>query len=199
MVNSLQLEELLKKFNITLYENQDIYDFFDLPDNSSVIDIFPERIHSNEKYSFVEMFYQRVLDKEIELSKFECVENKFVELIKTLWLYNDVYVSVFSNINTINKNHYYKRNKTFFKEYSKSLLEMTESIDQAFLIDDGNLLEALCIIATRDIATVMFCFNNSKTIILLNDCAARIHFAENADIDLVNKVVGNNGLYMHSL
>ena len=199
MKNSLQLEELLKKFNITLFENQDIFDFFNLPDNSSVIDIFPERIHSNEKYSFVEMFYQRVLDKEIELSKFECVENKFVELIKTLWLYNDVYVSVFSNINTINKNYYYKRNKTFFKEYSKSLLEMTESIDQAFLIDDVNLLEALCIIATRDIATLMFCFNNSKAIIFLNDCAARVHFAENADIDLFNKVVGNNGLYMHSL
>lgn len=199
MKNSLPLEELLNKFNITLFENQNIFDFFDLPDNSSVIDIFPERIHSNEKYSFVEIFYQRVLDKEVELSKFECVENKFVELIKTLWLYNDVYVGIFSNDDTIIENYYYKRNKTFFKEYSKSLLEMTESIDQAFLIDDGNLLEALCIIATRDIATVMFCFNNSKTIILLNDCAACVHFAENADVDLVNKVVDNNSLYMHSL
>ena len=199
MKNSLPLEELLNKFNITLFENQDIFDFFDLPDNSSVIDIFPERIHSNEKYSFVEMFYQKVLDKEVELSKFECVENKFVELIKTLWLYNDVYVSIFSNDDTIIKNYYYKRNKTIFEKYSKFIAEMTGSIDRAFLIDDGNLLEALCIIATRDIATVMFCFNNSKTIILLNDCTARVHFAENADVDLVNKVVDNNSLYMHSL
>lgn len=199
MKNSLPLEELLNKFNITLFENQDIFDFFDLPDNSSVIDIFPERIHSNEKYSFVEMFYQKVLDKEVELSKFECVENKFVELIKTLWLYNDVYVSIFSNDDTIIKNYYYKRNKTIFEKYSKFIAEMTESIDRAFLIDDGNLLETLCKIATRDIATVMFCFNNSKTIFLLNDCAARVHFAENADVDLVNKVVDNNSLYMHSL
>lgn len=197
MGNSLPLEKLLKKFKITLFENQDIFDFLDLPDNSSVIDIFPKRIQSNEKYTFVEVFYQKVLDKEIEVSKFENAENKFVELIKTLWLYNDVYVKIFSDDDSIIKNYYYKRNKTIFNKFSKPLIDMTESKDHAFLIDDGNLLEILCKIATRDIARVMFCFNDSKTIILLNDCSARVHFAENADLELVNKIIEGNSLYMY--
>ena len=191
----MNLEELLIEFHISLNKEKDIFQIFDSGD-TYVIDTFPEIILDNEKYKQAEIFYQKVLDKELKRSDFEAVENQFINIVKTLWLYNDVDVKIIC-FDNIKKNYYYKKIRGIFRKDIKKITDVINNEDELYRVEDIKLLEKLCKLAIRDIAPVLFVFNSSKVLMLLNDCHAQVIVSEKQSFESIHKIVFNNHLYIY--
>lgn len=189
--------EILSEMNIHINEaTANWFDFFSENKRITTVDIFPKIIHDKRKYQSVEIFYQKVLDRNIKKSDFKLIEKRFVDFITSLWLYNETYINILSS--EINNNYYYKKNKKFLKKHLKVNIEHLCNKDEFLLIDNKNTLFSFSILATRDISPIIFYFKNSKILLLLNGCLALIYFGSFDDALLTKRIADNCSLYLHA-
>jgi hypothetical protein len=195
-IKNIPINDLLKCFNISILDDTEIIDF--LSDNGEAfnLDLFPFIIDDYQKYNQVEIFYQRYLDGDLTKQEFETNEQKYHQFIKTLWLYNDVYVQVAIDSiefkerqNYINKTIKLKRNNEF-------LLQAAENFKIANLVDSLKNLDSLLLIATREISHVLFYFMDFKLIIGLFGCSAIIYFGDQSMYAEVLDIARHNQLYL---
>ena len=81
------LKNIFLKWNMNINGIDDYINRY--TEQSLIIDIFPYRITNEEKNYQVEVFYKRYRDKEIKKKDFLNYENRYLDFVKLLWLYND--------------------------------------------------------------------------------------------------------------
>ena len=192
----MKTKELLTEMNICFNESTDnIFEYIIENNDSIVLDLFPRNIKDSKKYQSVEVFYQKVLDHNMKKRKFEEIENRFMNFIKTLWLYNETYVNVLSS--EIFENFYYKKNKKLLKKYS-SIFSESINEEEFLLIEDKDVLYSFCVLAIRDISPVVFYFKNSKILIMLSGCTGLVYYGSSKDILFTKQLACNCSLYLYS-
>ena len=192
----MTLNELLNELNIMIEEEKDIFELFDI--NASYnIDVFPKSVANYEKYKQVEVFYQRVIDKEFNLHDFETIENSFIDTIKTLWLYDKVFAKILYDGKEIDSNYYYKKNRRLFRKHKRIINDIIADDKDLYFIRDIKVLKTLCQISTRDIAPILFVFYNAKMLLLLNGCQSKVLVFEKKQIQSLERIVSNNNLYIY--
>lgn len=188
--------EILSEMNIHFDEATDsLFDYILGCKKITTLDMFPKVIHNSRKYQSVEVFYQRVLDRNMKKREFINIEKRFIDFVISLWLYNETYVDICSS--EIFNNYYYKRNKKILKKNSIVNLKSIAGTDEFLLIKDKDVLGSACIIATRDISPVVFYFRNSKILFLLNGCTGLLYYGFPKDILFTKRVANNCSLYLH--
>lgn len=160
----------------------------------TTLDMFPKVIHNSRKYQSVEVFYQRVLDRNMKKQEFINIEKRFIDFVMSLWLYNDTYVDISSS--EFNSSYYYKKNKKLLKKHSKFFTKSAGS-DEFLLIENKDILHSFAILATRDISPVIFYFRNSKIMLLLNGCIGLIYYGFPKEDLLAKQIADNCSLYLY--
>lgn len=190
----VKMENLLNHFNIP--NDIKITDYLLNCPESYNLDIFPFVIKNHNKYRQVEIFYQKCLDGDLSKHVYENIEYKYHQFMKTLWLYNEVYVQTAINKNDFKISYYAKKNKSKFSKSKNFLLDMFENFHNVKLIDSVVDLESLLFIATREISPVLFYFLDFKVIVYLNACNGIVYFADKSINDKVFDVAKINQLYL---
>ena len=86
--------EILSEMNIHFDEATDsLFDYILECKKITTLDMFPKVIHNSRKYQSVEVFYQRVLDRNMKKQEFINIEKRFIDFVMSLWLYNETYVA----------------------------------------------------------------------------------------------------------
>ena len=90
--------EILSEMNIHFDEATDsLFDYILGCKKITTLDMFPKVIHNSRKYQSVEVFYQRVLDRNMKKREFINIEKRFINFVISLWLYNETYVDICSS------------------------------------------------------------------------------------------------------
>ncbi len=140
------------------------------------LDLFPKVVSNYKKYTAVEVFYQKVLDREITVKEFEKNEQKYHQLIKTLWLYDDMYIALSNDATSIFNSSYARTIKKKLKNAKKFLVNIANDKNNAYLIDTYEMLNTVLYIGTREISPILFCFIGLKVLIYLDGCSGVIFF-----------------------
>ena len=179
--------EILSEMNIHFDETTDsLFDYILGCKKITTLDMFPKVIHNSRKYQSVEVFYQRVLDRNMKKQEFINIEKRFIDFVMSLWLYNDTYVDISSS--EFNSSYYYKKNKKLTKSAGN---------DEFLLIENKDILHSFAILATRDISPVIFYFRNSKIMLLLNGCIGLIYYGFPKEDLLTKQIADNCSLYLY--
>lgn len=169
-----------------LFENQEVYH----------LDLFPFIITDEDKYKRVEVFYQKYLDKVISKSEFTEHERKYHDFIKMLWLYNNVYVQINTDVKQFKNSSYAKRNKRKWKKHKQFLYDIIGDFKELYFVNSLEKLEVLLFLATREISPVLFYFDKFNVILYLDGCSGLLYhdktFSHN---DLIN-IVTMHHLYL---
>lgn len=199
------MEEYVENNNITICnvlemmgfecedKEQSLIDLFSEFEQTFCLSLFPNLITDVAKYNQVEIFYQRYLDNEISKQEFLHSEQKFLELLKNFWLYNDTYIFIENDYNEIIGSSYWKRNIGEFIK-SKSLIAKIANSQLFWKIDSINDLLMLSKISTREISRAIFFFKQFEILIAIDGCCGILSKTKSSDL-IFNKIITNSSLY----
>ena len=84
-------DDIISEWTGEQYNNDAVEKYAELyPGKRIVVDIFPNTIMDGEKYYQVDVCYKRWCEGDIDKKTFLDNEKKYLDFIKTLWLYNTV-------------------------------------------------------------------------------------------------------------
>jgi cyclophilin family peptidyl-prolyl cis-trans isomerase len=88
----MKIIETLISWGINIQKEDNIFDFLTLnyPQQCFYIDRFPLLVENFEKYEKEELYYEKVINNEVSEEFFMIQESKFVNVMKKMWLYNEV-------------------------------------------------------------------------------------------------------------
>ena len=157
---------------------------------------FPQYISNNNKYNDLEIFFQKYLDGVIKKTDYLECEHRYHKVLQTLWLYNQVYVGIYTDKSSYKKSYYARKNRKWLRKYRNFILEIINDHESMQCINTLEELEAIMKIGTRDIAPILLFFIEYGGMIYFSGCSA-IVYSKNIDfINLVKVVASSNGLYL---
>lgn len=192
------LKEVFDFFCLKGITTNSIDDLFDkvLDAEGYNLDLFPFLISNAEKYNQVEVFFQKYLDGNLSKKEFLRNENKYHQLVKTLWLYNDVYTFVGSTKEYVREFRHIRGMRKLLRQIDKYIPPRNEESNFLYLVSSCNDLLALSTIATREVCTVFFFFMDYKIIIMLQGCNGIVYFTDEKCKDMLKDVIKANQLYL---
>ncbi|WP_039652288.1 hypothetical protein [Clostridium tyrobutyricum] len=178
--------ELFKSKNIESFLD-DLESFLD-NNQYYLLDIFPQTVLDNDKLSQYEMLYNFSIDDKNQ-SDFIINENKFINILKKLWLYNKTKVFVF-DFNFENPFKSVKEKKKF-----ESIINIR---DKTTFIKDINQLEILIKLGIREKASSILFFDDMEIICWLgNGLNCCLYFNNESYKKLIQKMSTTEGLYLY--
>ena len=198
MMDEMMGQDIARVINLPYFEGDDIVDCLVEKSKYAHIDIFPMTITDVEKHQQCEIFYQKCLDGDLSKKEFEKKEQKYHECMRTLWLYNDVYVTIYPVTKKLKKAAYMKYNKKLFQNNIKTLQYIADESQSGkfMLVKDMSIFDSILFLATREIASVCMYFQEYKLLVYINTCHA-LFFTEDAKTKhILESIVLNVGLYI---
>ena len=130
------------------------------PDKSMIIDIFPSTVTDPDKYYQVSVFYRKWVDNDTDKDTYRRYETQYLELIKSLWLYNTVDICY-----DLRFNHYFRKGMTKLS----SFLKLCSSADIQRDVKEWMVLEKLATLALREAGFLAVYFRELEVIAYIND------------------------------
>lgn len=193
----ISIDDIIRDFQLKNISKEEFFENILECDRFYHLDLFPYFIKDYEKYSQVEVFYQKYLDGDMSKQEFEKHEQKFHQFVETLWMYNDVYVMIGEDdYHRMKRLEYAKKNKSKYKKSRKFVASTIEDSGSGHYVDSLVDLRSLLYIATREIASVIFCFIDFKIILWLNGCVGLIYFKEESMKQNISDIVMANQLFI---
>lgn len=163
------------------------------PKNVFSIDSCPYTVLSNEKYEQFEVYYQQVLKGKLNKKSFIEYENKFLNVIIKLWLYNITRVEFYSDW------HLIRKHRRIDKKYRKKIKVLKNKLrtSNIFEVTDRLELELIVQLSIRDdtIGTAFY-FEDYKILIIPSWSYFIVYF-KNIDMkEIVKDIVMTEGLYL---
>ena len=172
-----------------LYDISDIFDEIEFKQFSRFPKIDLEGIKSN----YVEMFYQKVLDKSISKSNYEIEEKRIHDTVSMFWVYDDLYYCRCLSKKDVKKTNGYKTKKALFHNTVNNISCSSTYIDALYPVNFGEELSSLLYIATRGVPDVWFLGRKSKTLLVISDCIL-LAFNPDNDYQFLTEIALSNGL-----
>lgn len=193
---SVNIEQLFNHEPVELPDKEDFLKYLYDNKNDSIyhIDRFPMLIENAKKFDQINVFYQEVLENEIEKRGFLDIELKYRNFMNKLWLYNDVFVN-FSKPSGF----YAPLPKIVDKEYQEylSIFENKNYESNMFEISNKREMEFWVQIAIRDVADVTFYLKNYQAIIMPSyDLVFDIYLNNNEYHQIIKNIVASEGLFL---
>lgn len=168
------LSDVLTNLNVDFGNCDDFLERMFEYDERYIVSLYPELITDSEKYEQVEMFYSKY-SKRDNIKEFTDCENRFHEFIKTLWLYNDVYVTGFETHKNIVKacsklgfSHLKMNEKEFIKNISSDFDVVGNK--NMVLATDFSLLKKMITLATREFSGLLLYFKQNNLLLYFFGC-----------------------------
>jgi len=167
------------------------------PENFFFIDKFPFIVSPKNarKFDQVDVFYQEVLQGKADNKDFVFVENKYIEVITKLWLYNDVFVEI--DISDVKIEKIEKQIDKSLHHCLKSLLKKYTKTS-CLKITKKNELKLLVQLACRDVFYVAFCFKNFQILAMSTFSCFALYINDLTKKSGVEKIVNVEGLYLRA-
>ena len=160
------------------------------PKRSSIIDIFPNPILDKEKYYQVSVFYKKWVDGDIDKRTFLKNESKYLDFIRTLWLYNTVDVCY----NLYFNNYFRKGTKKLYKK-----IKCSSKKDVLYDVQNWNMIKELLTLALREAGFLGLYFKQWEILAVINDFSIQLLFKDEMTIQVIRPLVEHNFLYVHSI
>lgn len=201
MIMKKRIKDILNSLNILGVNSDNYIERFLETNPKMILDIFPKRIIDDEKYKQVELFYQRVLDEDVDEWVFEKYEDNIHLVMKTLWLYSPTYVGIYKEINEISDADYYRKNMEKISDFYNEIARISNATDdnptgELSLVDNHDLLEAILYCATREIADVFVYYEELELAIYVSGLQGHCVSVNENSNQLLQKIVTTNGLYL---
>ncbi len=158
------------------------------PDSCCVIDILPHIVKDLEKYHQVAVFYQKWVDRHIDGKCFLSYEERYIEFLKTLWLYNRVemrYNLSFDNF--------------FMKGYPKIRLRnkvLPSECEKTNDMDWGTI-EKMISLALREAGFLWLYFQELEMIAVIHDFCIQLLMKDQEAFRSIKPILLNCQLYCH--
>lgn len=155
------------------------------PEKSIIIDVFPYVIQDGCKYDQVSVFYKKLKDGDISKKEYLYLENKYVDFIKLLSLYNEIDIS----FNLCYSNY-------FLKNLSKRKdLKYTE---KTTLINEVNLnkIAYLLRLALREAGFLWIHFKEWGLLAIIHDFSIRLIAKNESCFEKLPPILTNSSLYI---
>lgn len=192
---SIEIKDFLMHINLDI-DNENILDYIYNSKNSFCLSQFPQYVSDNDKYNSLEIFYQKYLDGDITKTNFLECEKKYHKVIQTLWLYDQVYVGMYTDLSSYKKSYYAKKNNSLLKKQYKFINEMLKDHRLLHSINTLGELNVVMHIGTRDIAPIVLFFKKYEAMIYFSGCSAMLYSQNKGFIDFVKTISLTNGLYL---
>lgn len=195
LLHRITIQDYLKYIDLDI-DCENVLDYIYNSKNSYCLSQFPQYVSDAEKYNSLEVFYQKYLDKDITKFDFLECEKKYHNVSHLLWLYDQVYVGIYTDESSYKKSYYAKKNKLLFRKQQKFIVEIIKNHRLLHSINALNKLNAIMHIGTRDIAPVVLFFKKFKSMIYFSGCSAMVYSKSEEFINLVKTVALPNGLFL---
>ncbi|UXJ69486.1 hypothetical protein [Lysinibacillus fusiformis] len=192
IVNSICIEVKnrdSKKVDELLYQ---LCDF----ENLKILDIYPYQIESNEKFSQVEVFFDKleIIDFEQKTQDFysylKSLE-KFKKFFEMIWLGSTEFYAFYDLPDTLYKDEMYY--KFYEREWNKIIPKDREELN-LIKIDDYSMLISLIKLAVSDHLDLFFIIPEENIVFRGNGLAFILYSEQN--LDLFEKIANTEGLYI---
>jgi hypothetical protein len=164
------------------------------PGQVYTVDRFPLLVKNGGKYSQLEVFFDGIGKATFSKKVFEKEEEKFINCIHKIWVYNDVYAdcSYFDvNMDTIKKTI----NKDEFSIFEKILDKMSKS-ERYVNIDNLKHLDVLLKLCFRERIYMPIIFMDYKIILWSNGLMCPLYFDDINIKDTINEICKSEGLFL---
>lgn len=165
-------------------------------ENVKILDIYPYQIKSNEKFSQVEVFFDKLESKDFQqktqdfYSYFKSLE-KFEKFFEMIWLGSTEFYAFYDVPVTLYKDTMYYK---FYEKEWNEILQKNREESNLINIDEFSMLISLIKLAVSDHLDVFFIIPE-KNIVFRGNGLAFIIYSEN-NLDLFEKIANTEGLYI---
>ncbi|MGE8036013.1 hypothetical protein [Lysinibacillus sp. NPDC093692] len=165
-------------------------------ENLKILDIYPYQIKSNEKFSQVEVFFDKLESKDFQQktqdfhSYFKSLE-KFEKFFELIWLGSSEFYASYAVPLTLYKDTMYYK---FYEREWNEILPKKREESNLINIDEYSMLLSLIKLAVSDHLDVFFIIPE-KNIVFRGDGLAFILYSEH-NLDLFEKIANTEGLYI---
>jgi hypothetical protein len=192
----MEIIDTLISWGINTQNENDIFDFLTLtyPQHCYYIDRFPLLVKNFEKYEKEELYYEKVLDKNVSKESFTIQESKFVNVMKKMWLYNEVLVQTDlfevpdeKIVRVLDEN-----NSTMF-----SLKEMIISKkSDTTILENAIHLDFLIKLAVRETVYSKMFFLDHKIMVIAYGMCFQVYMHDLSTLQFIKTIVSTEGLYL---
>ncbi len=165
-------------------------------ENVKILDIYPYQIKSNEKFSQVEVFFDKLESKDFQqktqdfYSYFKSLE-KFEKFFELTWLGSTEFYAFYDVPVTLYKDTMYYK---FYEKEWNEIIQKNREESNLINIDEFSMLISLIKLAVSDHLDVFFIIPE-KNIVFRGNGLAFIIYSEN-NLDLFEKIANTEGLYI---
>lgn len=169
----------LKEYDIETYMKK-------FPNRHSVIDIFPYVISDSNKYDNVSVFYQKFLDGDIDKKEYFKYEERFINFIKLVWLYNDIDICYNFYLN--------RRFKKGFSRY-KVLPKLKIGSDTLLKVDDFRVIQESLLFSLREAGFLWMYLRDWDMIMMVHGFNIVTIVKEAETLNYIHPLLLQNSLY----
>lgn len=192
---NMELNKILLEWGI---DNQNVDDFFEYltstyPKHCYYIDRFPMQIKSFGKYEQVELYFKKVINNEASKEFFKMEELKFVNVLKKLWLYNQVLMQ--TNLLELSNDeiNMFNENKSVIINLKKNI---KNSKNDTITIEKVSHLDLLIKLSIREILYSKILFLDQKIFVIAYGLCFQVYLNDLSSLDILKTVVSTEGLYL---
>lgn len=195
-MNNMEISKILIEWGINIQTDNDMFDCLTstYPQNCYYIDRFPLLVKSFHKYEQEELYYKKVLDKEVSKELFIIEELKFVNVLKKLWLYNQVYAQTdLAEIPNDKICNMLNENIDIIKGLKKNA---ESSKDNPMILDNVNHLELLAKLSIKEGVYSKIFFLDQKFIVIAYGMCFQLYLHDLSSLQLLKTITSTEGLYL---
>lgn len=192
---NMELNKILLEWGI---DNQNVDDFFEYltstyPKHCYYIDHFPMQIKSFEKYEQVELYFKKVINNEASKEFFKMEELKFVNVLKKLWLYNQVLMQ--TNLLELSNDEI-----NMFNENKSAIINLKKNIknskNDTIIIEKVSHLDLLIKLSIRESLYSKILFLDQKILVIAYGLCFQVFLNDLSSLNILKTVVSTEGLYL---
>ena len=192
----MTLDDILKRYSISIPKEKYTLEFF--LENSEYkvyhIDFLPKTVEC-KKYDDVNVYYEEARHDSVLKKRYMYIEKRFVNVMIKLWLYGDVFVNI-DDVYVPDR----KIKKYIEKRHTKyvSLAVEKDTFDDFTEVKKIEEMDFYSILSTRDIANVIYYFEQLKLLVFTNWSCFTAVFLQEDSLELIKCIVASEGLFLRA-
>lgn len=193
----MEVKDILNEWKLDNSKDENIFEYLEAvkPNNCYFIDRFPLLIDDFNKYQQEEIYYEKVLNKEISKEYYQSEERKFINVIKKLWLYNNVIIDTnFLDIKFNNVKRYIEASDSnTIYNLQRKLYQLNSEF---FTLDDIEELNLLVKLGMREQVYSIFTFLDYGIIVETYGMCFQVYLNDLLNLEITKNIICTEGLYL---
>jgi len=190
----MEINNIFNEWGIHIPVDQDRFEYLFLsePENCFYIDRFPLLINDFGKFEQQEISYDKVVSHETPLDIFKAEEIKYVNIIKKLWLYNQIIVETnFLQVDDKTLKNYLENENDIIG--LRNILQQTQD---NIVLENSNNLDLLVRLGTKEKVYSILVLLDFKMVVSLHSTCFLVYLKDISKVQLIKEIACTEGLYL---